>query len=230
MSKIRKIITPLALLTITLFSVVSCAPAVSQQEYDRVNNELSETKTQIATLQSQLAIVEKVQGQYQELNKSYEALKKQLDIKIAEVETTKSQYNDLAVKYEDLKKLYEGPVQITEGQVEQAIFELLNQERTNNGLHELIWGVNLHTWAQLNSRHMAQDGKFEYSEYASWQEVFWAAGYNTVDRIADGALITWRSNLYRYEKNILTKVTYGAIGVYKSGEIFYITYMADVFK
>ena len=238
MPKMQKIIILLVLFVITLFSVPACAPTVSQQEYDRVNNELSETKDQIATLQSKLAEkvaeAEIMQGQYEELNKNYEALKKQYDIKMSEIETIESQYDDLTTKYEDLKKQYdviiEGTAGISEEEVEQAVFELINKERKNNGIDELIWGKNLYSWAKANSRRMEEKGIYQYSEYASFQEVFWAAGYSTIDRIANGALLTWRSNSYRYELNIINKAIYGAVGAYKSGDIFYITYMADVFK
>ena len=234
MTKIQKIIILLVLFVITLFSVPSCAPTVSQEEYDRLNNELSETKGQIAALQSKLAEAEIMQGQYEELNKNYADLKKQYDTIMSEIETIESQYDDLTTKYEDLKKQYdvimEGPAGISEEDVEQAIFELINQERKNNGIDELMWGKNLYTWAKSNSRHMEEKAIYQYSEYASFQEVFWAAGYSTIDRIANGALLTWRSNSYRYELNIINKAIYGAVAAIKSGDIFYITYMADVFK
>jgi len=235
MPKMQTIIILLVLSVITLFSVPSCAPTVSQQEYDRVNNELSETKGQIATLQSKLAEAEIMQGQYEELSKNYEALEKRYDIKMSEIETIESQYADLTTKYEDLKKQYdvikEGAAGISEEDVEQAIFELINQERKDNGLDELMWGKNLSWWAEVNSRDMEEKKRYQYSEYASWQEVFWAAGYSTIDRIANGALVTWRSNSYRYKLNILSKgAIYGAVGAHKSGDIFYITYIAHLFK
>jgi uncharacterized protein YkwD len=234
MLNIQKIIILLVLFVITLFSVPSCAPTVSQQEYDRLNNELSETKGQIAAQQSKLAEAEIMQGQYEELNENYEDLKKQHDIKMSEIETIESQYDDLTTEYEALQEQYdvimEGTAGINTEDVEQAIFALVNQERRDRGIDELVWGKNLYTWSKANSRHMEEKRTYQDSEYVSFQEVFWAAGYSTLDGIANGALLTWRANSYRYEQNIINPAIYGAVGAYKSGDIIYITYMADVFK
>ena len=263
MTKMKKIAFLLMLLIIVLLGAPSCAPEVSQQEYDSLQNELSETKSQLTALQNKLAEakrieaqyeelsvkyeelkeqsgvkiseIETIEAQYEELNAKYEELKGQSGVKISEIETIEAQYEELNAKYEELKEQYdaiiEGTAGISEEDVEQALFELINQERKNNGLDELLWGKNLSWWAEVNSRDMAETKKYKHSEYASWQEVFWAAGYSTIDRIANGALITWRSNTYRYKLNILnTGAIYGAVGAYKSGEIFYITYIAHVFR
>lgn len=207
MTKMKKIAFLLMLLIIVLLGAPSCAPKVSQQEYDSLKNELSETKSHLTALQNKLAEAKGIEAQYEELSAKYEELKEQYDA------------------------ITEEPAGISEEDVEQALFELINLERKNNGLDELLWGKNLSWWAEVNSRDMAETLKYKHSEYASWQEVFWAAGYSTVDRIANGALITWRSNTYRYKLNILnTGAIYGAVGAYKSGEIFYITYIAHVFR
>jgi uncharacterized protein YkwD len=234
MSKTQAAVISVVLFVIALIGVPSCSSASSQQENERLNNELSEAKEQIAALQSQLASSNVTQGQYQELNANYNFLQKQYDAKVSDLEIEKSLNDDLTAEYEDLKKQYDalvaGQAGISEEEVEQAIFELINQERKNNGLGELTWGPNLNTWAKLNSRHMKEDMKYEYSEYSSFREVFWAAGYSTVDEIASGALLTWKVNTYQYELNIISPAKYGAVGAYKSGDIIFITYMADVFK
>ena len=234
MSKIQKIIILLVLFAITLFSVPSCAPTVPQEEYDRLNNELSEIKGQIAALQGKLAEAEKVQSQYEELSKNYEDLKKQFDTKMSEIETIESQYADLTTKYEDLKEQYdiimEGGAEITEEDVEQAIFELVNEERLNNGLDELMWGKHLYNWGISNSRKMATNQQIEYSIYPSFQQIFWATGYTTAENIAKAALTIWK-NSKQYDRIFLNLVTpYGAAAVHKSGEIFYITFIADFFE
>ena len=250
MSKIQILVILLVLSVVMVFGGLSCDPTVSQEKYDRVNNKLSETKGQIAVLQSELAEAEKMQVQYEELTKDHVVLKQQYDIKMNEIETIESklgdlttQYEDLekqhddvvkdlTAKYEDLKKQYdviqEGGVEISEEEVEQALLELINQERKNNGLNELLWGKNLYKFAEWNSSDMERRKAYQYSEYAFRQEVFWAAGYSTVDRIANGALLTWRTDLHRYEQSVLNnEYAYGAVGAYKSGDIFYITYITD---
>ncbi len=249
------------LLVIALFSVPSCSPEVSQQEYDRVSNELSAIQSQLASLQGKLAEVESLQGEYEELrerydtlkaeretiqakyeelNGQYEELNKQLGPVKSELETMQSEYEELSNQYEELNNKYEElseqfaivteePAEINEEDVEQAIFELINQKRGDNGIDELMWGKYRYKDAIAHSRYMATNKKLEYPEYG-WQEIFWATGYSTADEIANAALTVWK-NRRLYESAFLNKVTsYGAVAVYKSGEIFYITYLADYFE
>ena len=268
MTTIFRIITLLMLLIIVLFSLANCAPSVSQEEYDSVRIELSNTKSQLATLKDELAEAAKVEGQYQDLNIKYEELKKQHDARIDEIQTIKSEFDELNTKYEqlqgqlqgqdnaqineiqamqaeydelnkeyeELKRQYDiivqGTAVFSEEEIDQAIFELINQDRKNNGVDELVWGINLYKQAKQNSREMAETGEYQYSESsAAWQEIFFAARYGTIDQIANGAFITWKNNDYKYRYNILnTQSIYGAVATYKSGEVYYITYMASIFR
>ena len=184
---------------------------------------------------------ETLQAKYTELSSKYDEVNKQYDTVKSEFETIQTKYEELSTEYEELDKQFEelseqyniiieGTAEINEADVEQEIFKLVNQERINNGLNELIWGKNLYKWAMGNSHDMAEDNRVQYSDYPSWQEVFWAAGYSTTDKIVKAALIIWKNSL-QYERNILnTGATYGAVAVYKSGDIFYITYIASTFK
>lgn len=257
----RKITMLSMLLVMALFSVPSCAPTVSQEEYDRVSNELSAIQSQLASLQDKLSEAEllqalneelnrqydavksereTIQAQYEELSTEYEELNKQIDTVKSGFETIQAEYEELSTEYEELDNKYEelseqydiimeGTAEIIEEDVEQAVFELINQERINNGLDELEWGVYLYKSALSNSRNMATRKRLEYPEFG-WQEIFWATGYGRADRIANAALTVWKNRL-KYETNFLNAVTkYGAVAVYKSGEIFYITYVADYFK
>ena len=258
----RKITILSMLLVMALFTVPSCASEVSQQEYDRVSNELSTIQSQLASLQGKLAEAELLQAQNEELNKQFdtaksefegmqaryedlnaehEELNEQFDTAKSEFEGMQARYEDLDAEYEELNEQFEelseqydiatgAGAQIDEEDIEQAVFKLVNQERENNGLDEIAWGDNLYKWATANSRSMATNKRLEYSEYIGWQEVFWATGYGTADRIASAALTVWE-NRQQYERSFLnTGAKYGAVGVYKSGEIFYITYMADYFR
>lgn len=227
MAKIQKIIILLALFSSMLLVVPSCAPTVPQEEYDELNKELSEIKEQIVELQDKLAEAEIVQGQYEDL-------KQQFDAKMSEIETLESEYADLTAKYEDLQEQYDvitaEPAEITEEDIEEAIFELVNVERSNNDLDELMWGKHLYNWGISNSRKMATNQQIEYSIYPSFQQVFWATGYTTAEDIANAALIVWK-NSQQYDKIFLNLVTpYGAVAAYKSGDIFYITFIADFFE
>jgi len=259
-ARMGKIIMLLMLLVIALFSVLSCAPAVSQEEYDRVSNELSDIQDQLASLQGNLAEAELQQAQNEELNRQYQAVKdefktaqiryeeliteheelsEQFDTVKSEFETMRANYEELSAHYEELNIQFEElskngdaveeKAEINVEDVEQAVFKLVNQERTNNGLDELGWGKYLYKSAIAHSRYMAAEKRFEDTEYG-WQEIFWATGYSTTDEIANAAFTVWK-NSRLYETSFLNKVTkYGAVAVYKSGEIFYITYLADYFQ
>jgi uncharacterized protein YkwD len=181
-----------------------------------------------------------VQTKYEELRTEHEELNKQFDTVKSEAESLRASYEELSIDYEELNNKYEElskqfdiltetPAEIIEGDVEQALFQLINQERIDNGLDELMWGKFRYKDAIAHSQNMATNKKFEYPEYG-WQEIFWATGYSTVDEIANAAFTVWK-NTRLYEIAFLNKVTlYGAVAVYKSGEIFYITYLADYFQ
>jgi hypothetical protein len=77
---------------------------------------------------------------------------------------------------------------------------------------------------------MAIDGKYEYSEWHYFQQIFWAAGYNSIDNIVQGAMLIWSNNQYQYEHGILsTAFTYIGVGAYQQGEVIYLTLMLSDF-
>jgi uncharacterized protein YkwD len=153
-----------------------------------------------------------------------------------ELETMQAKYDELdakhlelGAKYDELSEQYHVLVEeetITEEDVEQEIFELINEERRDNGLDELKWDHTLYRWAKSHSRDMAIEKRLEYSGDSAWQEVWKAAGYSTVDRLARAALMVWKDSI-RYEGQFFTTgAKLGAVAAYKSGEVFYITYFA----
>ena len=248
-----------ALLVVLLLVSTSCTSGVSQEEYDRVKNERSAIQGELASLQSKLAEsmalqaqnevlnskLDALQGEYEVLQTKYEELITEHDELSGDYDNVQSEYEAMQAKYEDLTAEYEElskqseavveeeeevVVEITEEDVEHAVFELVNQDRRNNGLDELIWSDLLHKWAIRNSRDMATKASYEYSTYAGWQEIFWAAGYSTADEIANAALIIWK-NSPQYELNILNKhADYTTVAVYKSEEVYYITYIASTMR
>ncbi|KPK24372.1 MAG: hypothetical protein AMJ70_02110 [Dehalococcoidia bacterium SG8_51_3] len=243
-------------LIVLLLGALSCAQGVSQQEYDRVSGELQAIQNQLAALQDKLAEAELLQAKNDLLNKQLEAAKNELEAAEAkyeglsaeydelnetvsvEFEAIQAEYEDLSTKYAELNKQFEelseqlgatGGAGIEERDIEQAVLKLVNQERTNRGLDELAWGENLYKWALTNSRNMAASQQLEYSEYVGWQDVYRATGYHTADEMASATLVIWKETP-QYERNFLNVgADYGAVGVYKSGEIFYITFLADYF-
>ncbi|MFC2025332.1 CAP domain-containing protein [Chloroflexota bacterium] len=201
-----------------------------------MKSELKKVESQLIALQEKLAEAALVEAQYQSLSISFEELQKQYDARNDEIQKITTEYDELNAKYEQLKRQYDmivqGNIVFNEEEIDQAIFALINQERKNNGVDELEWGINLYERCMRNSREMAESGKFQYDEgtFIS-QENFWATKYGTIDQIADATLITWKNNDSRYRSNIINKVhIYGAVGTYKLGDIYYITYMVSILR
>lgn len=250
MTTIMRIITISILTIIVIFSVANCSPSVSSQDYDSVKSELKNVESQLIALQEKLAEAALIEEQYQSLNISFEELQKQYDARNDEIQKLKTEYDELNTKYEQLKgqndarneefeelkrqydMIIQGNIVFNEEEIDQAIFTLINQERKNNGVDELEWGIYLYEKCRQNSREMAERGEFHYYEgsFIS-QAVFMATKYGTIDQIADAALIIWTNNDYRYRYGIINEHhIYGAVGTYKFGDTYYITYMASIYK
>ncbi len=168
-----------------------------------------------------------------------DAIRSELEVIKAKYETLKSEHGELNIKFNTLtadfdeltakyNNLLVGTPEINESDLEQAIFELINQDRKNNGLNVLEPATTFGRPAKEHSDYMAQKKHLELSEEYNyyWQDVFRATGYSTLDRIANAAMIIWKESL-QYQRNFLNEATrYGVVAVSKSGEVFYITYFA----
>ncbi|MFC1918607.1 CAP domain-containing protein [Chloroflexota bacterium] len=185
-----------------------------QSKYDQLNTDYETVKNELKT----------EQAQYDELNKQHSELTtkyNELNTKYNELNTN---YNELSSKYDTLMQ---GTAGISEADVEQEIFELINQNRQSSGLNELEWTDSIYKYAIRHSGDMAAAKKLEYADLNYSQDVFRAAGYSTVDRIAHAALTIWKES-QQYEDNFLNvSSNYGVVATTKSGEIFYITYFAS---
>lgn len=253
MKNIIRIITISIILIIVLFGMADCSPSISQEEYDSVKNELSDVKIKAEELQSKLDEAKITEVQYDQLNFQYQELKKQNDeqinkiqaiqsdldelnvnynAKINEIQDMQAEYDELDQEYEELKDQYDTIVQgnavFPEADINQAIFKLINQERSNNGLDVLEWGVNLYGWARQNSIAMAETGDFKYTSWLSVQAVLITAGQATLDGLVNGVMEVWKQRTHEYNPKILnTSVKYGAVAAYRSGSVYYITYVAS---
>ncbi len=207
--------------------------AAAEKQYQDLNAKYEELKKQH---DARIDEIQTIKSEFDELNTKYEQLKGQGDARINEIQAIQAEYDELNKEFEELKRQYDiivqGTAVFSEEEIDQAIFELINQERKNNDVDELAWGINLYKVAKQNSREMAEQGEYQYSTSgAVWQEVFMAAKYGTIDQIANGALITWKNNDYRYRYNIINPQSiYGAVATYKLGEVYYITYVASIFR
>ena len=239
------------LLVVIILISTSCASGVSQEEHERVKNELSAIQGELASLQSKLTESVALQAQNEELKNRYAIVKSEFDAmqikhkeQIAEYhelniiyntmqseyETLQDKYVELSAEYEELSKQVEEEVvvEIAEEDVEQALFELINQDRIDNGLDVLPWRESLHKLAKENSIDLATNKGLRYPEYdREWRAVYWAVGHNSADEIAEATYLVWE-NRDKYEKYFLEAyLDFGAVGVHKSGDIFYITYLGD---
>ncbi len=214
-----------------LISCLLVGCGVSEEVYNAVVAERDAAQAQVTNLQSEVSAI---QAQYDDLKADNDELKSEFETTQAEYEELSTEYEDLNEQFEELSKqgdiIIEEAAEINEEDAEQALFKLINQERKNNGLDELMWGRYLYKTATINNRNMATRGQLEYPSRAAWQEVYRAAGYSTTDGMANAVFTIWK-NSGSYEKNFLNVASvYGAVAVYKSGETFYITYMADYYQ
>lgn len=249
-----KIFKAVALMVVSI-SVILCAfscggEGVTQEEYDALKAELSDAEIKIAEANNEIAELEiKLEDPAQKLKEqsleddiaALEAEIEKLQSEITELDEQnylltqdnaylEDQYAVLNERYKDAQATLaalEQPSTITEEQVENEIFRLINEERVNAGLPELLLGKNIYQEAKNNSRKMASTGIVGSSSLIFYQDTFWAAGYDSVESIAHGALITWKLNEYRFEHGpLLPSHDYGAVGASISGEVVYITLVA----
>jgi len=248
MDKIQKTVALLVVSIAVILCAFSCGgDAVTQEEYDTLKAKLSDAEIKFTEAKAEIAELEIKLGdpaqklKEQSLNDEIASLKaeiEELGNEITELDEQnylltqdnaylEDQYAELNEKYKELQETLaalEQPVTITEEQVENEIFRLINEERVNAGLPELVLGKNIYQEARNNSRVMATEGRVESSSLVFYQDVFWAAGYDSVESIARGALITWKLNEYRFEHGpMLPSHIYGAVGACVSGEVVYIT-------
>jgi len=189
---------------------------ILQEKYDELSSDYNDIKSELEIIQ---AAYDNLSTKNNELNTKYDDLN--------------AKYNELSTKYDNLKASYDAltqePEVIKEEDLEQAIFALINLERQELGLPLIEWSDGLYWYATKHSDDMAEKKRLEYSGYSYWQDIFRAAGYKTVDEIADAAMIVWKDSL-QYAVNFLSKgAQFGAVGVTKSGEIFYITFFAHIY-
>jgi len=224
----RRFVFVTVILSIALL-LVGCG--ISEEAYNAVKAERDAVQAQVTNLQSEASAI---QAEYDGLKADYDEITGEFETLQAEHEELSAEYDELNAQYEELSEQLgipvEGTAEIIEADVEQALFELANQERIDNGLEALEWGKYLYKTATANSRDMATSGQLEYPSRAAGKEIHRAAGYSTTDGMANATLIIWKGTS-NFAANFLIKgARYGAVGVYKSGDIFYITYMADFYQ
>ena len=249
MKKTLKILTVSVIIIATILTALSCSKTpentISQAEYDAVKAQLSEAQAKIIELQatttttSAVSLNEQVlkdeiadlQAQIDKLGNDILDLDAQNESLAAEKASLEAQYAELNTKYTNLLKspptTIEPKEEITTEKIENAIFTLINAERTKAGIPELLFGKNLQSLARSNGQNMARLGRFEYDVSVAYQEVFWGINYTSVDSIATAAMKTWTLNQYRFKTTaLLVTNKYGGVGAYYEDGVYFITFMA----
>jgi uncharacterized protein YkwD len=258
----NKIVIGIVLLSIlVLVGLGSCGQGDLQAEYDILVAQYEQANAQLTQLQEDLAESQLLQTQcdmnYDGLSTRYDDLTDQnisnlneiasLETQLAELEseldelaeeivTKTNELSDCAFNYDVLKAQYDALVgatlEVNEENIEQALFDLINQVRIAHGLAGLQISTDLEEWALVNCQSMVVSKQLEvYTTHAvPFQRAFIATGYSSLDRLVNAALTIWQSHILSYDANILAEdARYGAVKVIKSGEIYYITFLASQF-
>ena len=248
MKKIIKIGLISALSLLIIFGPCSCKSSpeggVSQEEYDALKAQLDTANARIAELEAAPPVtislpdeqslhdeIDSLNAQIATLGDQVTDLNNKNNDLIKEKASLEAQYEELNAEYEEIQaKLaeltYKEP--FTEDNIEAEIMRLLNEDRVAAGIDEFVVGETLYKQAKRNSQKMADTGKLVIVSTTFYQVTFWAAGYDTVEAVANGALLTWKIGTYPYENNVLFAYNkYGAVGAAISGEIVYITLLAS---
>ena len=190
-----------------------------RSEAQKISTELADLKIKYEQALASGTETTDLQAEYEELNSRYAAMQ-------TEFNELNSRNAALQAQIDALAK----PSAFTEGDIEKTIFAAINQRRAGSKSPPLQWGSYLYGWAKLNSTAMAEQQKVLTSSWVSWQTTYWAAGYNSIDALVNGAMSIWAANDYTYNTNIINgQIKYGAVAVYKSGDIYYITYLGSAF-
>jgi peptidoglycan hydrolase CwlO-like protein len=247
----RKFIKISVLVTLSLLAILvpySCKSSaeggVSQAEYDALKAQLDAAQARIAELEAAPPATtvpsdeQSLRDEITSLNAQIAALENQVadldnrnDTLIQEKASLEAQYEELNAEYEDVQATLAALARKTpfnEDNIEAEIMSRLNDDRVAAGINKFLTGEVLYKQAKRNSQKMAESGKVEIVSTTFYQVTFWAAGYDTVEAVARGALLTWKIGTYPYEHNVLFGYNkFGAVGAVISGDIVYITLLAS---
>lgn len=125
-------------------------------------------------------------------------------------------------------------------EIEQAIFQRVNQERTSTGLPALNYNTTMEKYARIKSKDMGDNGYFSHEDlqgrlitvqmkadgvsYNAWGEnIAYIQGINNNSALATQFMDNWM-NSSGHRANILsTNFSSIGIGVYKIGNTYYAT-------
>jgi uncharacterized protein YkwD len=196
----------------------------SSPEYQ---NLLKDYNNAVAGLDSAGAEYDTLNNEYELLQSQHQTLQSQNESNLNQINLLQTENTQLKAQLDELTPPFP---EIDTAEIEQILFYMINQARTDAGLEPLQVGKNVASWARLNSEAMAYSKVHErYESYVvAYQLTFIAGGYNTAQDIANAAMIIWQSRELNYEINVLfDDATYGGIAAEKSGDVYYISFFAS---
>ncbi|OGO31894.1 MAG: hypothetical protein A2Z29_02635 [Chloroflexi bacterium RBG_16_56_11] len=258
MISIKKMATILLLGTMILTGASACTKTVTPAETTEiVGDELAAAKAEIDRIEQELVEAQLVTAELDAMVAKLEELEKRYDSKVSELDVAAAQYTKLKLDYVDLTQksntstqnyatlenqfrelqreldlIAQKAAEINEASIADALFSLINQARTSQGLAAITWNDNLRVLLETNGKNMAESKQYQYYSlvWVPFQEVFWATGYASVESLTGAAMTVWKSNSLRYSNNVLADdAKYGAVGVYNVDGIYYITFGASVY-
>jgi len=237
MKRLYRLSTGLIFICLSVILITGCSPGNENEEIE-TEEESTITETQddnselieaYEELENELA---SVRAELDELNSEYETLKDEHNSLITEFGNLSKENRELKTKYSELENKYntvtQTTVDIAEGDIEQAIFDHINEDRRSNRVPELRWSNSLYNWAKEHTDYLVKNKTVELSESPYWQAVIRVAGYATAEQMATGTLKVWKEDA-SYANHFLNQhADWGAVAVVKSGDVYYITYFSHM--
>ena len=198
-----------------------------QNATGETDDDCDEIKSELESLRSKY---DELTSDYAELNTKHSELNAEYSELVLEYGKLDREHRELKVDYDELNVKYHDAIQATadiiEEDIEQAIFTLINEDRSNISLSELEWTDSLHRWAKEHSNYMAQYQVVELSDSNYWQAVSLTSGHATADQVAIGTLRVWKEEA-AYANSLLNEhANFGAVAVTRTGDVYYITFFS----
>ncbi len=125
-------------------------------------------------------------------------------------------------------------------QVEQLIFNKVNEERAKAGVPALSYNSTMETYARIKSKDMGDKNYFDHKDlngelitaqmardgvsYSAWGEnIAYIGGVSDAAALADQFMTNWMNSQGHRENILSTNFSSIGVGVYKSGNRYYAT-------
>ena len=240
MRRMNRWLAPAASLCLGAVLLAGCSALPAGQTTPAGNGQTAPAQpTVTADCSAVLQQLEALQDKYNQLNDDHTQLTSsytQLDSDYKQLEAANQQLqSDNSKLKSDYNKLQDDYARVTsidgdvlEGDLEQAIFRLINESRADAGVGQLQWADSLYFWAKEQSDAMAKSHKVYLSDYSYWQDVGRMAGQATAEQMATGMMALWEEDTNFPVDFLPADAKYAVVAVTRTGNVYYITYFAHI--